>query len=345
MILRLQATPYTLRFLQPFGIAHGTRDTTDTLYVRATFGDYIGYGEAALPPYLGYTVDTLAQLVNARFAGPFDGSESIAGVLTELGHKDSDLPPPVRCAMDMAMLDLWGHLTGKPVRTLIGIEDKGTTLCSYTLGISSIAVLKEKVQHAGDFRLFKIKLGGDNDRERVAAFLEVSKMSFCVDANQCWNSVEEALIEINLLKEQGCLFVEQPLKTALTDQYEELYKKSPLPIILDESIQQSKDLDALSVACHGINVKLVKCGGITPALDLIRQARKLRKQVLIGCMSESTCGAAGAAQLAGLADWVDLDGPKLIGNDPFGGVEYKEGCIVVKDLPGLGISLQNSSLF
>jgi L-alanine-DL-glutamate epimerase-like enolase superfamily enzyme len=187
------------------------------------------------------------------------------------------------------------------------------------------------------FTLFKHKLGGENDLERINAFKEFTNADFCIDANQAWKSVEEATKQIHFLQELGCLFVEQPMPVSMNNHLRELKKNIQLPIILDESIQNASDFDLLKNSCDGINVKLMKCGGMAAGKNLIQTAKRHGKKILIGCMSESTCGAAAAAELAGLADWVDLDGPLLISNDPFEGIIYREGCILPNTANGVGI--------
>jgi L-alanine-DL-glutamate epimerase-like enolase superfamily enzyme len=336
--LQLKAFPFQLKFSHPFGIAHGTRDFTDTFYVSASLNGATGYGEAALPPYLGYDVHGFVANFNNWFPTAMDGSEGIQQLFSMLAKNNATLPAPVRAAVDIALYDLCGKLTGKPVRDLLGIPAGESTECTYTLGISSVETMLEKLQEGAGFTIFKLKLGGENDRERILAFKENSTAKFCVDANQAWKSVEHAVEEINFLKSQNCLFVEQPLPVAMVTEMRALFSQSTLPLYLDESIQNSQDFDRLQDCCHGINIKLVKCGGLSPAVELMRTAKRLRKKVLIGCMSESSCGAAAAAQLAGWADYVDLDGPKLISNDPFTGISYVDGIIIPNIAAGTGIS-------
>lgn len=337
MQLNLSSSAYILKFRHAFGIAHGTRTTTDTLIVKATLNGVTGYGEAALPPYLGYNVNELCHSFGDYFSHIPAGMDGIQSVLRMIINSNINIPSPIRCATDIAIHDLCGRLTGMPVRKLLEIPDAQGVKCSFTLGISSIEDMLEKMNEAEGFTLFKHKLGGENDRERILAFKKASNASFCVDANQGWHSVEEAAREINFLAEQGCLFVEQPLPVAMNGQLNELRALINLPIILDESIQKLSDLMDLAAFCDGINIKLVKCGGLASAKELMRIAKRAGKKVLIGCMSESSCGAAAASELSGWADWVDLDGPLLIGNDPFSGMNYKNGMIVQHVTAGLGI--------
>ncbi|CAN5464477.1 dipeptide epimerase [soil metagenome] len=336
MQLQITAIAYQLKFKHAFGLSHSSRNFTDTLYVKAEFNGLTGYGEAALPPYLGYDVNDLVAHFEEWFPERVQGVDGITETLAILKRNANTLPTPVRTAVDIALMDLYGHLTGKSVRSLLGLPLTSDTLCTYTLGVSSTEELIEKLKEAKDFRLFKLKLGDANYRERVLAFKANSPYPFCADANQGWKSTKESLTEIVWLKEQGCIFIEQPLPVTMKAELKEVHSKSVLPVILDESIQNLQDLEMMADACAGINVKLVKCGGMEPAMELIRRARKLNKKVLVGCMSESSCGAAAAAQLSGWADWVDLDGPALIENDPFEGVSYEDGRIVLAGNVGTG---------
>ena len=243
MELVIKAYSFCLNFIYPFGIAHGTRNSTDTLYVTASFNGHTGYGEAALPPYLGYNVNDLVLGFDKWIPHPLEGISAITDIFSLLKKSDNTLPVPIKTATDIALLDLYGKLAGKPTRDLLGIPPGNSTLCSYTLGISDLDVFIEKIKKATEFKLFKIKLGGDNDRERVETYLQNSSMPFCVDANQAWKSVKDAKTQIDWLKERGCLFVEQPLSVNMISEMNELFLKTSLPIILDESIQSIKDLE------------------------------------------------------------------------------------------------------
>ena len=343
--LELSIKYFQLLFKSPFGIAHGTRNSTDAIYVKASFMGIEGYGEAAVPPYLGYDVPDLVCNFHQYFPAEMMGSDAIRTTMSKLAEGNSTIPKPLKTAVDIAMYDLFSRLTQKTMRSVFGIQEEEKVKCSYTLGISTVDELIEKLIEASDFSLFKIKLGGENDKQRVEAFLSNSNAPFCVDANQAWESVSESLEWMHWLKERNCLFVEQPLPVKLEKDYAELYQSSPLPIILDESIQGMSDLERLSSVCNGINVKLLKCGGVEPAQALVRQANKLGLKVLIGCMSESTCGAMAAAQLSPWADWVDLDGPRLISNDPFTGAVYRGGSLLLSSLPGTGAELIDKNFF
>jgi len=304
-----------------------------------------GYGEAALPPYLGYNAEELVRDYHRYFPSVMDSGDAIRAAMALLSNPSVMLPKPLKCATDIAMYDLFGKMTGRSIRQIFGITGRREVLCSYTLGISSVEEMLGKIKLAGDFKLFKLKLGGENDWERVEAFLKSGHSRFCVDANQAWKTVDEAAQWISRLAEKGCMFVEQPLPVLMKDKYEELYRRAVLPVILDESVQSINDILELQTVCHGVNIKLVKAGGIEAGVAMVRQANKSGLKVLVGCMSESTCGAMAAAQLSPWADWVDLDGPRLINNDPFEGAEYVNGVLQLPDDSGTGARLLLNQLF
>ena len=342
--MEIKLTPFTYRltFKRAFGIAHGTRTGTDSLFIRATTDDKEGHGEAALPPYLGYDVHQLISDFNSYFPTTIYSMEELIALLQKVSSPISDIPSPLRCAMDIALHDLCGQLANMPARKILEVPAANNVRCSVTLGISSVEEMIEKIKEVTTdsnlgFTLFKHKLGGENDLERIKAFKDFTNADFCIDANQAWKSVEEATKQIHFLQDLGCLFVEQPMPVSMNAHLRELKKNIQLPIILDESIQNISDFDLLKNDCDGINVKLMKCGGMAAGKNLIQLAKRHGKKILIGCMSESTCGAAAAAELAGLADWVDLDGPLLISNDPFEGIIYQQGCIVPNTTNGVGI--------
>ncbi len=342
--MEIKLTPFTYRltFKRAFGIAHGTRNGTDSLFIRATTDDKEGYGEAALPPYLGYDVHQLISDFNSYFPTTIYSMEELIALLQKVSSPISDIPSPLRCAMDIALHDLCGQLANMPARKILEVPAANNVRCSVTLGISSVEEMIEKIKEVTTdsnlgFTLFKHKLGGENDLERIKAFNDFTNADFCIDANQAWKSVEEATKQIHFLQDLGCLFVEQPMPVSMNAHLCELKKNIQLPIILDESIQNASDFDLLKNSCDGINVKLMKCGGMAAGKNLIQLAKRHGKKILIGCMSESTCGAAAAAELAGLADWVDLDGPLLISNDPFEGIIYQQGCILPNTSNGVGI--------
>lgn len=336
MEYRLRATKFRLEFRHAFHIAHGSRTGTDTVYAEVQSGNHTGYGEAALPPYLGYVSAEVVKEINTFQLT----AESPQEALLQL-HM-SALPRHAKTAIDIALHDLWGKLEQKPVHELLGFSIPEEMICFYTLGISSIKELEEKLEQSSGTKVYKIKLGGENDHAFLKEFRARSNTPFCADANQAWKDKDTALNEISRLHDLGCIFIEQPLPVNHPDQ-EEVFVKSRLPVYLDESIQSIADIKNNAAVCHGVNIKLVKTGGIQPALQWIDTAKNHSLEILIGCMSESSCGAAAALQLSGVSKYVDLDGPLLIANDPFAGLKYEDGMIKSNRHSGLGIILQDGA--
>jgi len=191
------------------------------------------------------------------------------------------------------------------------------------------AGLKEKVKYAADFKILKIKLGGENDKQIIETVRNYSDKPLCIDVNQGWKSKEDALEMIEWLHDKNILFVEQPLsKNSYEDQHW-LFERSPLPIYADESAQTPGDINSIKHIFHGVNIKLMKCGGISEGIKMISLARENNLKVMLGSMSETGCAINAAAQLSSLVDYCDLDGPLLTKNNPFDNVKYKDGKVVV----------------
>jgi L-alanine-DL-glutamate epimerase-like enolase superfamily enzyme len=185
--------------------------------------------------------------------------------------------------------------------------------------------------------MLKIKIGTQNDRNLISTIRKITAKKIIADANQGWKEKEEALELIQFLKEEGVVLVEQPMNKNDLAGHEWLKERSPLPIFADESLQRLSDFDRIKNSFHGINIKLMKCTGIREAYALIKKGRSENMQIMLGCMTETSCAISAAAQLAPLADYADLDGNLLIKNDPFIGLSYSDGRIMVNDLPGLGV--------
>ena len=337
--MKLTFEPYTLKFRHPFAIATGTRSTTPVMLTSIEHDGMIGYGEASMPPYLGESHSTAgrfllkAQPLIESITYPLDMDLVMAEVdKIEKGN------PAAKAAIDIALHDLIGKLTGRPCYSLFNIERSGAPYSSFTIGIENDPrLLKQKVKESGDFGILKVKLGTENDKTIIEAIREVSDKPLSVDANQGWTDKRWALDMIHWLKERNVLFVEQPLAKDNIDDTAWLSEHSPLPVIADEAVQRLRDVEKLKGVYHGINIKLMKCTGMHEARKMIARARELNMKVLIGCMSETSCAVSAAAQLSPLADWADLDGALLITNDPFDGVQFIDGRIILNERPGIGV--------
>jgi len=326
--LKLDLIPFQLRFKQPFKIAHGVRETTDVVYVKLTHENLTAWGEATLPPYLPETqksvIEFLSSLDISGFKVPFNPTQIFHEIDSQYAGNYA-----AKAALDMAFWHLKSQLEGTPVTALLGIQAAKLPLCTYTLGVSGFDEMRKKIDEADElgFELFKIKLTGGNDLEVIENFRKITHKRFAIDVNQGWKSLTEAQQKLRAILHFEPVFIEQPFPVRLGYFMPELMGEFQIPFYADESCQKLTDLDDLVDCFDGVNIKLMKCGGITPALDMVEKASDLGMSVLIGCMSESSVGCTAAANLVALADYADLDGPYLNVNDPFSGMTVERGRI------------------
>lgn len=304
------------------------RTHTNVVYVKMEHDGFIAWGEATLPPYLKETQQSVTEFV-AAFATKAQ-SLNLEECFTNLHSGNPKENTAARAAVDMALWSIKALQAGVTVAECLQLPPNRTVLNTYTIGVCSPDEFKPRVQEGAEmgFEMLKLKLNGEDDEERVSTFKNFCNKPFAVDVNQGWKSLSEATEKINFLRAAGCLLVEQPFPVNMDAVLAELKTKSAIPVYADESCQTIDDIARLKTGVHGINIKLMKCGGVTPALAMIEEARKAGLKILIGCMSESSVGCNAAAQLASLADYTDLDGPWLISNDPFKGIKLENGCVV-----------------
>lgn len=337
--MTLRYKPYELQMNHVFTIAGGSRSTTPVMLTEITMGDTTGYGEASMPPYLGETHNTAAAFLSKVDLSLFDSPFLMEDILQ---YVDQIAPGnyAAKASVDIALHDLVGKLFGQPWYKIWGLNPKHTPDTSFTIGIDKPDVVKSKTTEASAFKILKVKLGKGNDREMITAVRSVTKIPLCVDVNQGWTDRQQALDMIFWLREQGVVLIEQPMpKTAFAD-IAWLTRQSPLPVIADEAFQTIADLEKVNEVYSGINVKLMKCGGMRAAYIIMKMARALGLKIMIGCMTETSCAVTAAAQLSPLADWADLDGNLLISNDLFSGIRIDDGRVKLPDEPGIGIRLR-----
>lgn len=335
--MKLSFEPYELKLKHVFTVSSFSRSTTPDVQLRIDYDGYTGYGEASMPPYLGQSVDsvcTFLKKVNLeQFPDPFC-IDDILTYIDSLSPGDS----AAKAAVDIALHDLVGKIIGAPWHRMLGLNPLKTPNTTYTIGIDTDEMVKLKTREvAGQFKILKVKLGTPRDREMIRAIREVSDLPIAVDINQGWKNKKKALDEIFWLKEQGIVMVEQPMPKEMLDANAWLTEKSPLPTFADEAIQRLKDIPAIKGAYTGINVKLMKCTGMREAWKMMNYARAEGMKVMIGCMTETSCAIAAAAQLSPAVDFADLDGNLLIANDIFRGTTVVDGKITLNQLPGIGI--------
>jgi L-alanine-DL-glutamate epimerase-like enolase superfamily enzyme len=337
-------TPYLLELKHSFSIAKFSRTNTPIVLLKLSYEGLEGFGEESMVPDMGESFETaelfLKQVDWNRFKFPFDFTEVI-------NYLDSLSPgqPAIKAAIDIALNDLNGKLIGKSCLEIYGANALKMPVTSYTIGIDSPEVIRQKVADAKDFKVLKIKLGRDNDKELINTIRSVSDLPLYVDANQGWTDKAKAIDLIYWLHDQGVLLIEQPMDKNDRDGNAWLTARSPIPILADEAVQRLTDMDALKGAYHGINIKLMKSTGMYEAHQMILKARSYGMKILIGCMSETSCATLAGIALAPLCDWADLDGPWLTTNNPFKDPEMLDGKYTAPTLPGLGLQGIPTDLF
>ena len=232
-------------------------------------------------------------------------------------------------------------MMGQPWYKIWGYNPQKTPNTSFTIGIDTEEVVKQKVREANPYKILKVKLGRDNDQQMIETIRQVTDVPLCVDVNQGWTDKHQALEMIHWLREKGIVFVEQPMPKEAIDDMGWLTQNSPLPTIADEALQRLSDVKKLHGVYSGINIKLMKCTGMREAHKMLTLARALDMKVMIGCMIETSCAVSAAAQLSPITDWCDLDGNLLISNDLFSGIQIINGKVTLPDLPGIGIQKVN----
>jgi L-alanine-DL-glutamate epimerase-like enolase superfamily enzyme len=334
--MNLTFESYELQLKHVFTLASSSRTTTPVMLTRIHFEGVTGYGEASMPPYLGENHESATKFLSkvdlSSFKDPFLMEDILAYV-------DAVAPGnyAAKASVDIALHDLTGKLMGQPWHRIWGLNPAHIPDTSFTIGIDTAEVVQSKTREAAPYNILKVKLGGTNDREMINAIRTVTDKPLCVDVNQGWKTKEEALEMIYWLQEQGVVFVEQPMSKHAIDEMAWLTEKSPLPTIADEALQTIDDVSKAYGVYNGINIKLMKCGGMRAAYQMANMARGLGMEVMIGCMTETSCAVTAASQLAPLSRWADLDGNLLISNDKFEGLKVESGHLIIPERPGIGV--------
>ncbi len=334
--MKLTFKPYTLQLKHVFTIAINSRTTTPVMLTQIEHEGIIGYGEASMPPYLGESHETASSFLSKvnlnQFNDPFD-LENILIYVDSVAEKNT----AAKASIDIALHDLIGKLINKPWYSIWGFDKEKAPYTSFTIGIDTTEVIKQKVKEAEIYKILKIKLGGENDKGMIETILSLTDKPLTIDANQGWRDKHFALDMINWLNEKNIEFIEQPMPKNQIDDIAWLTEHSPLPIIGDESVQRIPDVIKAYGVFSGINIKLMKCTGLREAHKMLLLARSLGMKVMIGCMTETSCGISAASQLSPMVDWADLDGNLLIKNDPYEGTKVIDGKLVLNDKPGIGL--------
>ena len=335
--MTLKFTPFELKLRHAFNLAKYSRTSTPGVQVKIEYEGYTGYGEASMPPYLGESIESVTKFLSkvdlSQFNDPFKMEEILAYV--------DALEPENRAAkasVDIALHDLVGKLLGQPSYKIWGLSIDKIPQSSFTIGIDTPEVVKQKIKEADDYKVIKIKLGLDNDKEMIDIIRQCTDRPICVDANRGWKTKEQAMEVIEYLADKNCLFIEQPMMEDKLDDTAWIRERSPIPIIADEVFHRLPDIVKLKDYYDGINIKLMKSTGMSEAYKMVTLARAFGMKIMCGCMTETSCAIAAAAQLSPLIDWTDLDGNVLIADDIFSGVKVIDGRVTPSDAPGIGVT-------
>ena len=342
--MKISCKQFELELKHPFSISKFTRTSTPLMLLKIEHEGVIGYGEASMVPYMGESYESAARFLSLvdwqKIQYPFNFKEIIS-------YLDSLAPgePAIKAAIDIALNDIHGKIINQPCYSIYGADPEKMPLTSYTVGIDTPEVIREKLKDASAFKVIKVKLGRDNDKELIETIRSVTNLPLFVDANQGWADRKKAIDMVYWLHDQGVLLIEQPMDKNNLDGNAWLTERSPIPILADEAVQRLADMDKLRGAYHGINVKLMKSCGMYEGHQMILKAKSFGMKVLIGCMSETSIATLAGIALAPLCDWADLDGPSLTKNNPFDSPQLKDGKYILNDLPGLGLTGIKEGLF
>ncbi len=312
------------------------------MIVELSDGVHRGFGEATTNRYYGMTLSRMRHALHAvrELVEATDALDPPS--LWQQVHDQIPDEPFALCALDQAAYDLWGKQKGSPVYRLWGLDPTNIPLSNYTIGIDDVEKMVSKLREVPDWPVYKIKLGTADDIAIVRELRRHTGAVFRVDANCGW-SVDQTLEYSSQLAELGVEFIEQPLPRGDDEGTERCYRESSLPIMADESCIVEQDVALCAGRFHGVNIKLVKCGGLTPARRMIDEARGLGMKVMVGCMTESTVGISAIAQLLPLLDHVDMDGAELLAEDIATGVRVTRGKCQYPNKNGNGVELIGQS--
>jgi L-alanine-DL-glutamate epimerase-like enolase superfamily enzyme len=310
----------------------------DTLQTSFTRDGITGHGEGA--PIVRYHEDA----VSAQKA-----AESVRGVLlaadpmqfTKIMAEIFRRVPgawAAKAALDISLMDWVGQKLGIPLYSYFGLDPRDAPLTTFSIGIDTPEITRQKTREAADFPVLKVKVGLATDEPTIEAVRSVTAKPLRVDANEGWKDKEEAVRKINWLEKQGVEFIEQPMPAGMLEETRWVRSRVHIPIIADEACQRASDIPRLKECFDGVNVKLDKSGGLLEAYRMIAIARSLGMRTMLGCMVSSSVSVTAAAHLSPLVDYADLDGNLLISNDPFHGVTVEKGKLILPSKPGLGLT-------
>lgn len=334
--MKLRFRPYTLELKHVFTIATSSRTTTPVVLTELEFDGVVGYGEASMPPYLGESHETatafLSRVDLSAFKNPFE-------LETILEYVDSIAPgnPAAKASVDIALHDLIGKIMKQPWYNIWGYDKNRTPYTSFTIGIDTEEVVRQKTTEAAEFKVLKVKLGRDTDKMMIETIRSVTDKPITADVNQGWKDRSAALDMLHWLKEKNVVMIEQPMPKEQVDNNAWLTERSPIPTFGDEAVQRLPDVKKAYGVYSGINIKLMKSTGMREAHKMLVLARSLGMKVMLGCMTETSCAISAASHLSPMVDYADLDGALLISNDVYNGTKVLDGKVTLVDRPGIGV--------
>lgn len=335
--LALSYEPIRLNLKHAWTIARGTSEYKENIIVQVEGDGIAGYGEVA--PNVRYGESPESTMAVLEKAVPLFARRD-PWHFVDLGYAIQELDPgqtAAKAALDIALMDWVAKSLGVPLYRCLGLDKAKAPITSFSIGIDTPEIIRQKVMEAEVYPLLKVKLGGDRDEEIITTIRSVTDKPLFVDANEGWRDKREALERIQWLENQDVQIIEQPMPADMLDETGWLREKSTLPIIADESVKTGGDIPVLAKAFDGINIKLMKAGGLQEALRMIGLARATGLKVMLGCMVETSIAISAAASISPLVDYADLDGNLLIANDPYQGVEVHDGRLMLNDRPGIGV--------
>jgi len=328
-----------LKLRNTWTISRNSSSYKQNVFVKIEKDGITGYGEAAPNVRYGETPEMTEKIINqvskTLLKQDLANHSQVKELLDELivGQNCA------KAALDIAIMDLAAKKQNLPLYKMLGLNPDKTPLTSYSIGIDKPEMIKTKVEQASDYPILKIKVGNQNDEEIINAVRTITDKPIRVDANEGWLDKETAVKKIEWMQSKGVEFIEQPMPAKMLEETAWLRQRVDMPLIADEAVINTKDIPSLAKVYDGINIKLMKSGGIQEALKMIQAARAADLKIMIGCMIESSVAITAATHLTPLADWADLDGNLLITNDPFKGVKLSQGKLTLNTNPGIGVKI------
>jgi L-Ala-D/L-Glu epimerase len=333
--IKLTYRPYTLELKHVFTLATSSRTTTPVVLTEIEYEGITGYGEASLPPYLGESHESVMNFLSKVDLTRYSNIFELEDILSDI---DSVAPGnnAAKASVDIALHDVVGKLMGQPWYKIWGFDASKTPATSFTIGIDTPDIVRQKTREADEYKVLKVKLGRETDKEMVETIRSVTNKPITADVNQGWKDKHHALEMLHWLSERNVEFVEQPMPKEQIDDNAWLTENSPIPIIGDEAVQRLPDVSKAYGIYSGINIKLMKCTGMREAHKMLTLAKALGMKPMIGCMVETSCAISAASHITPMVEWADLDGALLISNDIFKGTEIINGKITISGHPGIG---------